>query len=33
MTSENAQKTFDVLPTQYVTDYVTAIITNTYIKV
>ena len=32
MTSENAQKTFDVVPTQYVTDYVSTIITNPYIK-
>ena len=32
MTSENAQKTFDVTPTQYVTDYVKGMITNQYIK-
>jgi len=32
MTSENAQKTFDVTPTQYVTDYVKGMITNPYIK-
>jgi ribonucleoside-diphosphate reductase alpha chain len=32
MTSENAQKTFDVTPTQFVTDYVTNTITNPYIK-
>jgi ribonucleoside-diphosphate reductase alpha chain len=32
MTSENAQKTFDVVPTQHVTDYVSATITNPYIK-
>ena len=32
MTSENAQKTFDVVPTQHVTDYVSTIITNPYIK-
>ncbi|MBA4453227.1 MAG: ribonucleoside-diphosphate reductase, adenosylcobalamin-dependent, partial [Nitrosopumilaceae archaeon] len=32
MTSENAQKTFDVTPTQHVTDYVSTNITNPYIK-
>jgi len=32
MTSENAQKTFEVTPTEHVTSYVTANITNTYIK-
>jgi ribonucleoside-diphosphate reductase alpha chain len=32
MTSENAQKTFDVIPSQHVTDYVSTIITNPYIK-
>jgi ribonucleoside-diphosphate reductase alpha chain len=32
MTSENAQKTFEVTPTQHVTDYVSANITNPYIK-
>ena len=32
MTSENAQKTFDVVPTQHVTNYVSNIITNPYIK-
>ena len=32
MTSENAEKTFDVTPSQYVTDYVTTKITNPYIK-
>ena len=32
MTSENAQKTFEVTPTKHVTDYVTANITNPYIK-
>ncbi|MBA4719215.1 MAG: adenosylcobalamin-dependent ribonucleoside-diphosphate reductase [Nitrosopumilus sp.] len=32
MTSENAQKTFEVTPTEYVTGYVTANITNPYIK-
>lgn len=32
MTSENAQKTFDVVPTQHVTDYVRTTITNPYIK-
>jgi len=32
MTSENAEKTFDVLPSGYITDYVTANITNPYIK-
>ena len=30
MTSEKAQKTFDVTPTQFVTDYVTNTITNPY---
>ena len=32
MTSENAQKTFEVTPTAHVTGYVTANITNPYIK-
>jgi len=32
MTSENAQKTFEVTPTEHVTGYVTANITNPYIK-
>jgi len=32
MTSENAQKTFEVTPTKHVTDFVTANITNPYIK-
>jgi ribonucleoside-diphosphate reductase alpha chain len=32
MTSENAQKTFEVTPTEYVTSFVTANITNPYIK-
>lgn len=32
MTSENAQKTFDVTPSQYVTGYVTNMISNPYIK-
>jgi len=32
MTSENAEKTFDVVPTQHVSDYVSATITNPYIK-
>ena len=32
MTSENAQKTFEVTPTEHVTSYVTANITNPYIK-
>ena len=32
MTSENAQKTFDVEPSEYVTGYVTSTITNSYIK-
>ncbi|MFZ8908518.1 MAG: adenosylcobalamin-dependent ribonucleoside-diphosphate reductase [Nitrosopumilaceae archaeon] len=32
MTSENAEKTFDVTPTQHVTDYVSTNITNPYIK-
>ncbi len=32
MTSENAQKTFEVTPTEYITGYVTANITNPYIK-
>ncbi len=32
MTSENAKKTFDVVPTLHVTDYVSNTITNPYIK-
>ena len=32
MTSENAVKTFDVVPSQHVTDYVSTLITNPYIK-
>ena len=32
MTSENAQKTFDVMPSEHITDYVTTKITNPYIK-
>jgi ribonucleoside-diphosphate reductase alpha chain len=32
MTSENAEKTFDVTPTQHVTEYVSTNITNPYIK-
>lgn len=32
MTSENAEKTFDVIPSTYVTDFVTKTITNQYIK-
>ena len=32
MTSENAQKTFDVAPSGHITDYVTTKITNPYIK-
>ena len=32
MTSENAQKTFDVTPSEYVTRYVTTMISNPYIK-
>ena len=32
MTSENAQKTFDVSPSDHITDYVTTTITNPYIK-
>jgi len=32
MTSENAQKTFDVTPSEYVTSYVTTMISNPYIK-
>lgn len=32
MTSENAEKTFDVLPSEHITGYVTANITNPYIK-
>jgi len=32
MTSENAQKTFDVTPSQHITQYVTDNITNPYIK-
>ena len=32
MTSENAQKTFDVLPSEHITNFVTSTITNPYIK-
>jgi ribonucleoside-diphosphate reductase alpha chain len=32
MTSENAEKTFNVLPSEHITGYVTANITNPYIK-
>ena len=32
MTSENAQKTFDVTPSEHITSYVTTKITNPYIK-
>ena len=32
MTSENAQKTFEVTPSEYVTRYVTTMISNPYIK-
>ncbi len=32
MTSENAQKTFDVMPSEYTTNYVRSNITNPYIK-
>jgi ribonucleoside-diphosphate reductase alpha chain len=32
MTSDNAQKTFDVTPSEYVTGYVTTMISNPYIK-
>jgi len=32
MTSENAQKTFDVTPSKYITSYVTENITNPYVK-
>jgi len=32
MTSKNAQKTFDVVPSDYVTKYVTTMISNPYIK-
>ena len=32
MTSENAEKTFDVAPSEHVTGYVTNQINNTYIK-
>ena len=32
MTSENAQKTFDVMPSEHITDYVKQRITNPYIK-
>jgi ribonucleoside-diphosphate reductase alpha chain len=32
MTSENAQKTFDVTPSEHVTSYVTNMISNPYIK-
>jgi len=32
MTSENAEKTFDVTPTQHVTDFISTNITNPYIK-
>ncbi len=32
MTSENAEKTFDVIPSEHITEYVTSTITNPYIK-
>jgi ribonucleoside-diphosphate reductase alpha chain len=32
MTSENAEKTFDVTPSQHITEYVSSTITNPYIK-
>ena len=32
MTSENAEKTFDVTPSQYITDYINTEITNPYVK-
>ncbi len=32
MTSKNAQKTFDVTPSQHITEYVSATITNPYIR-
>jgi len=32
MTSENATKTFEVIPSEYMTAFVTANITNPYIK-
>ena len=32
MTSENAQKTFEVTPSEYITGYVTANLTNPYVK-
>ncbi len=32
MTSENAEKTFDVRPTEYITDYVNQKISNSYVK-
>ena len=32
MTSENAEKTFDVTPSQYITDYISTEITNPYVK-
>jgi len=32
MTSENAQKTFEVMPSEYMTSYITENITNNYIK-
>ncbi|MHA7648162.1 adenosylcobalamin-dependent ribonucleoside-diphosphate reductase [Nitrosopumilus sp. S4] len=32
MTSENAEKTFDVTPSEYITEYITRKITNPYVK-
>ena len=32
MTSENAKKTFDVVPSTYVTDYISSNISNSYVK-
>ncbi|MCV0393456.1 MAG: adenosylcobalamin-dependent ribonucleoside-diphosphate reductase [Nitrosopumilus sp.] len=32
MTSENAEKTFDVTPSEYITEYITKKITNPYVK-
>ena len=32
MTSENATKTFEVTPSEYMTDFITANVTNPYIR-
>ena len=32
MTSENAEKTFDVGPSEYITEFITKKITNPYVK-